>query len=111
MNPALLRTGFWLALAVTLLVATLPQPIKVQPSDKVQHFAAFVALTLLGRAAHPRARLWLLAADLAAYGALIELLQGTPVVDRNMDPWDWLADCLGILVALPVARFMARRGS
>jgi hypothetical protein len=47
---AWIRLVFWLALAVTLVMALLPNPptLPRQATDKVQHVAAFAALLLCG---------------------------------------------------------------
>jgi hypothetical protein len=37
---------------------------------------------------------------LSAFGAAIELVQGTQIVHRDMDFWDWVADTLAVGAAL-----------
>lgn len=89
---------FWLALAVTLVMALLPRP-PVGPlgvNDKVQHMAAFAVLSLLAWLAFPRQRLSVLFLTLAAIGGLIEILQMIPALHRDADVKDWIADCLAI---------------
>ena len=98
----LLRLAFVLALLVILAAALMP--MVGDPSgngDKVQHFAAFYALTLLGAAAFTgrKALTWLIV-GLSAYGALIEILQPLPVFGRDRDVFDWVADNIGIALAL-----------
>jgi hypothetical protein len=51
-------------------------------------------------AAFPGSRLWVIAALLSALGALIEFVQGLPIVHRDRDFWDWVADSIAILAAL-----------
>src|SRR5690606_36561507 len=48
----LLRGLFWLTLLVVFTLAVMPHPphLPVEPSDKVQHFAAFACLMLIGSA-------------------------------------------------------------
>lgn len=93
---------FWLALAFTLVMATLPQPpqLSMQPGDKVMHMAAFAALSLLAWLAFPRQRVGVLFAWLVALGAVIEVLQLIPALHRDADVVDWLADCGASLAAL-----------
>ena len=93
---------FWLALAVTLVMALLPRP-PVGPlgvNDKLQHMAAFAVLSLLAWLAFPRQRLSVLFLTLAAIGGLIEILQMIPALHRDADVKDWIADCLAIAAVL-----------
>jgi hypothetical protein len=86
-------------------MAVLPHPPQLpgQPTDKLQHIAAFAVLTALACAAWPAApRLRVLVA-LAGFGALIELVQAIPALNRSADWRDWLADTGAILVTLGVA--------
>jgi hypothetical protein len=109
-----LKAGFALALAVVLAVALYPLTIESAGNgDKVQHFAAFYALTLLGAAAYSsrKALIWLIVV-LSAYGAMIEVLQPLPLFGRDRDLLDWVADNIGIAVAvLPmlIAQWRGRR--
>jgi hypothetical protein len=98
----LARCAFFAALVFTFYSAVIPPAHAVQlvPWDKAEHFIAFYALTGLGVAAYPRVRLWVIAALLSAFGALIEFVQGLPIVHRDRDFWDWVADTLAILAAL-----------
>ncbi len=98
----LARFAFFAALLFTFYSAVIPPSHAVQlvPWDKAEHFIAFYALTGLAAAAFPRGNIFLLAALLSAFGALIELVQGTPLVHRDMDFWDWVADTLAIAAAL-----------
>jgi hypothetical protein len=98
----LAQAAFFAALIFTFYSAVIPPSHAVQlvPWDKAEHFIAFYALTGLGAAAFPRGRLWVIAAALSAFGALIEIVQGTPLVHRDMDFWDWVADTLAIIAAL-----------
>jgi len=36
---------------------------------------------------------------LSGFGALIEIVQGLPIVHRDEDIWDWVADTLAIIAA------------
>ena len=73
-----IRLAFWLALAVTLVMALLPNPpaLPVQANDKVQHMAAFAALTFLAALGFPSLRLrvifvWMAALGLASSGSSV----------------------------------------
>lgn len=75
-------------------------------SDKVQHLAAFVALTLAAWWAYPGAR-WKAIAGLFAFGIFIELVQlGIP--GRSAEWGDLVADGLGIALGALIARFSQR---
>lgn len=107
MGSVLKRLLFWTLLVATLVVATMPRPIEMPPSfsDKLQHFAAFLMLTMSGLLAHP-CRWRVVALGLAAFGLLIELLQSLAVVGRQADAYDWLADCLGIAVGVLIMQLI-----
>jgi hypothetical protein len=93
---------FIAAVIFTFYSAVIPprHALQLVPWDKAEHFIAFYALTGLGVAAFPRRRLWVIAVLLSAFGALIELVQGLPLVHRDRDFWDWVADTLAIFAAL-----------
>jgi hypothetical protein len=98
----LAQIAFFSALIFTFYSAIIP-PVKalhLVPWDKAEHFIAFYALTGLAAAAFPRRNLMVIAALLSAFGALIEFVQGLPVVHRDRDFWDWVADTLAIIGAL-----------
>jgi hypothetical protein len=97
-----IRLAFWLALAVTLVMALLPNPpaMPVQATDKVQHMAVFAALTFLAALGFPRFRLRAIFVWMAALGLAIEVLQMIPALHRNAEASDWLADCAATLATL-----------
>ena len=98
----LLRLAFWLALAVTLVMALLPNPpaLPVQANDKVQHMAAFAALTFLAALGFPSLRLRVIVVCMAALGLAIEVLQMIPTLHRDAQASDWLADCAATAATL-----------
>jgi hypothetical protein len=61
---------------------------------------AFYVLTGLAAAAYPQRSLFLLAACLSGYGALIEVVQAIPALHRDSDLWDWVADTIAIAATL-----------
>jgi hypothetical protein len=98
----LAQAAFFAALIFTCYSAVIPPRYALQlvPWDKAEHFIAFYGLTGLAAAAFPRGRLWVIAILLSAFGALIEFVQGLPMVHRDRDFWDWVADSLAIIAAL-----------
>ncbi len=93
---------FFAALAFTFYSAVIPpqRAIQLVPWDKAEHFIAFYALTGLAAAAFPRCNVLIIAVLLSAFGALIEIVQGLPIVHRDKDVWDWVADTIAIVAAL-----------
>jgi hypothetical protein len=98
----LAKCVFFAALLFTFYSAVIPpqHALQLAPWDKAEHFIAFYGLTGLAAAAFPKRNLIILAVLLSAFGALIELVQGLPVVHRDRDFWDWVADTLAIIAAL-----------
>lgn len=98
----LAKVAFFAALLFTFYSAVIPpqHALQLVPWDKAEHFLAFYALTGLAAAAFPRRPLLLIAVSLSAFGALIEFVQGLPLVHRDRDFWDWVADTLAIGAAL-----------
>lgn len=102
---------FWTSVAIVYVVAILPsaRAPDLGAGDKVNHIAAFLTLTLLGRAAYPGRPAWRLAIGLSTFGALIELTQAIPFLRRDPSVWDWVADSTAILIALATAIAFQRR--
>ena len=97
-----MRSAFWAAAAFALVMALLPHPPQVpgSPSDKIQHIIAFAVLGVLARLSYPAARTTRLVLGLSAFGALIEVLQAIPVLHRDSDPIDWIADTTAAAIVL-----------
>lgn len=102
--------AFFGALAFTVIMATLPQPLPIpgEPSDKVQHISAFAVLTVLAQLAYPGIQPRRLFAGLIALGALIEVVQAIPALHREASILDWLADCFAVTVAMGTAALAKR---
>ncbi|WP_353032927.1 hypothetical protein [Mesorhizobium sp. M0968] len=107
--PIAARTAFLVTLAGVLVLALSPVWLLqnfgfgfTSHDDKLNHAAAFVVLTAIGSLGWPerRARLIIF---LALTGAGIEILQGTQIISRDMDIFDWFADCVGIACGLAIA--------
>jgi hypothetical protein len=98
----LAKFAFFSAFVFTFYSAVIPpsHAIQLVPWDKAEHFIAFYGLTGLAVAAFPRRQLIVIAVLLSAFGALIEFVQGLPMVHRDRDFWDWVADTLAIVAAL-----------
>lgn len=98
----LAKVAFFAALSFTFYSAVIPpqHALQLVPWDKAEHFIAFYALTGLAAAAFPRRHLLVIALALSGFGALIEIVQGLPIVHRDKDIWDWVADTLAIGAAL-----------
>lgn len=111
----LARAAFWLAAAYALVMASLPHPPQVlDATDKVQHMLAFAVLTLLAVLAFPRTAWWRIAMGLSLFGIAIEIVQAIPVLHRDSDWLDWVADtaAVGAMLALiAVVRPLLRRTS
>jgi VanZ family protein len=89
---------FLAAVVFTLYAALAPGDDKFSliPWDKAKHFIVFYGLTFLATIALPRSRLWKIGVVLLGFGVAIELLQALPVINRDCDPFDVLADLCGI---------------
>lgn len=98
----LAKIVFFAALLFTFYSAVIPpeHALHLVPWDKAEHFIAFYALAGLAAAAFPKRHILVIAALLSAFGALIEIVQGLPIVHRDRDFWDWVADTLAIGAAL-----------
>ena len=103
---AAFRVAFIVASIGVLLLALLPEQPLGQfgfptgfRSDKLNHISAFTALAGLGILGWPK-RLARLVILLIVAGALIEILQGLPLIGRDRDIFDWLADCFGIALGV-----------
>lgn len=106
----LARLLFWSAAAFALAMACLPLAVALpgDPGDKLQHIIAFAVLALLAVFAYPRARLLTILAGLSLFGALIELVQMIPALNRTAVWIDWAADTLAAAAVLGCV-FLLRR--
>lgn len=101
---AMMATTSWLA-----FTPADPRPDTIPHLDKLQHAAAFVALTVVAVLAGSGQQLWMrVALPLLGYGLFIEGVQAW-LPSRQGDVLDLLADAGGILLGLMVVRWMRRR--
>lgn len=93
---------FFAAGTVAFIMASLPQPpgVPFEPSDKIQHIVAFAILALLARIAFWEARALLIFVSLSIFGALIECVQLIPILGRDADLVDWVADNVAVFLVL-----------
>src|SRR5947209_20603936 len=96
------RSISWAAACFAFVMAVLPHPPEIPgaPNDKVQHIIAFATLAALGSFAYPRIALLRLLAGLSLFGALIEVVQAIPALQRDSDIWDWVADTCAVAAVL-----------
>ena len=95
--------AFAIGLATLTPVEKLPT---VSGSDKVYHLISFAILTLPIAIIRPRA-IWIILSLSIAYGGAIELLQ--PLVNRNCEMADFLADAFGAILGVLVTRALRAR--
>ncbi|WP_372391899.1 VanZ family protein [Xanthomonas sp. NCPPB 3582] len=106
-RPAL-WVGLWIA-AIGVLIAVCLGPPPEFPelpsnSDKAEHFLSFALLSWGAVQLFATGRALLLAAfGLLLLGVGIEIAQGALTTNRSADPYDALADTLGILAGLCLA--------
>jgi VanZ family protein len=70
---------------------------------------AFATLGFLGAWAYARASLMRLFVGLSLFGALIEIVQAIPLLQRDSDVKDWIADTIACGVALLLVRLWRSR--
>lgn len=87
-------------------------PESLSNSDKLTHIGIFAAFGFLWRLTGQSTAKVLLAGIL--YGVLIEIWQGIMPINRSCDLADAVADaagvCIGLLLALPLGRYLAKIG-
>lgn len=108
--PAPLRAAIFAA-AVALVLYVSLSPAESLPgtgmSDKIEHALAWAALTGLGLALAPL-RWREVAGFCLVLGIGVELAQATMGLGRQGDWRDFLADAVGVLIAIRVAQLIQR---
>ena len=103
-------SGLGMALAAWLFIAPVAGPPPAIPfQDKIFHALAFACLTGPGVLVLPRRYLWFWVAHMVALGGGIELVQARGDEGRSGDVLDFVADAVGIVVALGVGRWLRAR--
>ena len=107
------RGSFWAAAAFAFVMAVVPHPPQIPgaPNDKVQHIVAFATLALLGSWAYTATRRLKLLAWLSLFGAVIEIVQAIPMLHRDSDVLDWIADTAAVAIVLSLILLLRRRPS
>jgi VanZ family protein len=108
----LMRFAFWCALLFAYVCAVIPGGPQIGHSDKNGHVLAFFTLAFLARLGWSRRSALRISILLVLFGIFIELSQATPIVHRDADVWDVVADAGGVavgLVAGAIALFLFRR--
>jgi hypothetical protein len=105
----LARVGLLACALVTALFAFSPPRMGMHlfPWDKADHFLSFFVIMTVTLVSFPRTRVLWLAFAVSLLGALIEVVQGLPMVGRDADPFDWMAE--NAAIAAVVFVFLASR--
>lgn len=77
-------------------------------ADKLKHIAAFATLAGLVRLGWPTLKLWIVAVVLMAHGAFLEIVQGSPILQREMSLADLAADAIGIALGVAAVWLLHR---
>jgi hypothetical protein len=102
-------SGLGMALAAWLFIAPQVGPPPAIPfQDKIFHAVAFACLTAPGVLVLPRRYLWFWLAHMVALGAGIEFAQARGGDGRSGDILDFVANVVGIALALGVSRWLRR---
>ena len=111
--PLALKAMFWLSLSVltvaSLVPVTLLPPQALNVWDKAQHALGFAWLAGCGLLAYPR-QVAPVVVGLLLWGGAIELMQAATGW-RHGDGLDWLADAIGVALALLLWRSLPARWS
>ena len=107
-----LRIGVLVALALQVYVLYLyvpgsPDSVSIPFADKLVHIAVFALPAVLGVLAGVRTRL--VALVLAVHAPVSELVQHLWIPTRSGEPWDVVADWVGVALGLLVGLVLARR--
>jgi hypothetical protein len=106
--------SFWIAIIWTLVILVLcwtprgslpiregaPSFLRLIQADKMVHFGIFAVFAVLWRRASGRAATVLIGVIGVIFAIVTELGQEIPIVNRDADFWDGLADSLGVVSGL-----------
>jgi hypothetical protein len=114
-NPSfkmMMRVLFWAALIFALTMAFLPKPPQLgieRMGDKFAHMLAFATLSGLAALGFSSKMRWRMAERLSFLGAMVEVVQAIPALQRTCDIRDWMADTGSILVVMILASLILPR--
>ncbi len=107
--PALRLAPLWWSIGwamVIYITISCLEPPRYVPNlhlwDKAEHALAFFGLSVWFGGLVRRSRYAIIAVLLLVFGGAIEIAQGAMRLGRDEDIMDWLADAVGIAVALTV---------
>jgi hypothetical protein len=109
-HGALSRGVFAVAVLISLAVLFAPGgdvPSAPPGVDKLVHGSVFALLAVTGRWAGIARGV--LTGLLVLYGAVSEIVQGVPALDRDPAVGDWVADVVGVLLGLLLWAGLERR--
>lgn len=97
----------WGLVALAILASLLPaqELPSVGGGDKLHHAAAYMVLSLWFSGIYPKSRYVHIGVGLFLLGIAIEWAQGAMHYDRESDPYDVLANALGVVAGLLAAHF------
>ena len=94
----------WVLCIALSLTRVPPMPVDVPDGDKVGHFVAYGVLAAWAVMIFRTRRAWLISAvALIGLGIAMEFAQGALTTYRMQDPYDALADAIGVAIGLAVA--------
>jgi VanZ family protein len=103
------RWAFWGCVAGSYTFAIMPVTREIGTSnDKVNHIIAFATMAFLGRLGWSRTRARWIAVGLVAFGAFIEISQGTSIVHRDASWADLAADTVATIAGLILGKLALR---
>jgi VanZ family protein len=94
----------WLPLDVVQKIEHRSTWFEIPDLDKVIHAGLFTVLAILWRRLAPaKSTKWAIVLSGFALGALTELGQLVPFVNRNAELYDLVTDCVGVVVGVAIA--------
>lgn len=108
----LARAAFFGAALIALVLALLPQPPYVPTEsfgDKINHMIGFATLAGLAALAWPQSPPLQRIERLSFFGAFIEVAQSIPVLGRDCEILDWVADTVAVIVVTGLIVLLRRR--
>ena len=109
---ALARAAFWIALVFAVVMAVIPSPPHTpidRFGDKFAHMLAFATLAGLAMTGFGAELRWRILERLSFLGAMIEVVQSIPALNRDCDIRDWIADSVAVLVVVAAMSLLLPR--